>query len=220
MSAETVEILKKQLRAKFPQAHAAWSDEGREKETGGMRLREAEFPAGEITELVPEGVASGISLVVAGLLGDADGTDEVAPYPELVLVDGADAFDPGSFGGAVCSKLLWVRCRSALEMVKAADLVVRDGNVPFVLLDAVGVDRRELRDLPASVWWRLKQVAEGNGCRLVVMSPVAMVPCAKLRLTVSAGLELGDFERERGEVVARVELRRGGVRRHGMRGHG
>lgn len=210
MSADTVEMLRKQLREKFPQAHGMWLDEGREKEVVGMRLVEAEFPAGEITELVPEGgVASGMSLVVAGLLGEGD---EVAPYPEMVLVDGADGFDPGSFGGVACSKLLWVRCRSALEMLKAADLVVRDGNVPFVLLDAVGVDRRELRELPGSGWWRLKQLAEGNGCRLVVMSPMPMVPCAKLRLTVAAGVALEDFERERREVLGRVELKRGGLR--------
>ena len=48
-------------------------------------------------------------------------------------------------------KLLWVRCGSAIEVLKSADLLVRDGNVPFVLLDAIGTARRDLAALPA---WR------------------------------------------------------------------
>lgn len=48
-------------------------------------------------------------------------------------------------------------------MLKAGDLLVRNGNVHFVLLDASGVAARDLRAVPASAWWRLKQLAEANG---------------------------------------------------------
>ena len=74
----------------------------------------------------------------------------------MVLVDGADGFDPGSFSSDACEKLLWVRCRCAMEMIKAADLLVHDGNMPFVLLDAMGLDRRDLGKVPSSAWWRLR----------------------------------------------------------------
>jgi hypothetical protein len=170
-----------------------------------------EFPAGAISEVVTAGPGAGLALVIAGLLGEPT---EVCPHPEMALVDGADGFDPASFSAPACARLLWVRCHSALEMVKAAELLVRDGNLPLVLLDATGLDRRELLALPVSVWWRLKQGAEQGGCRLVVLVPQRLVTAARIRLSWSAELELGDFDERREDLWLR--LRREPVRRQQM----
>lgn len=124
----------------------------------------------------------------------------------MVLVDGADGFDPGSFSGDACGRLLWVRCGCAMEMLKAADLLAHDGNMPFILLDAMGLDRRDLGKLPASAWWRLRQVVERTGGRLVVMSEKPLVPCASLRVALGAGLKLEDFDAEREELLGRLEI--------------
>ncbi|MBK1817362.1 hypothetical protein JIN84_17205 [Luteolibacter yonseiensis] len=151
--------------------------------------------------MIPAGPVAGILLMVAGLLGEDDGA---GLQPEMVLVDGADGFDPDSFVDAACSKLLWVRCRSALEMIKAADLLIHDGNLPFILLDATGLDRRELGDIPASAWWRMKQTAERNGSRVVIMAAAPLVPCAGLRLMLSADLSLRHFDADRSELLDRL----------------
>lgn len=200
MSASAVEILRQQLREKFPQAH-------------GMRVEPEviasqdkpfhadSFPTGTLSEVVPAGPVAGILLLVAGLLGEPDGS---SLQPELVLIDGADGFDPDSFDDAACSKLLWVRCRSALEMAKAADLLIHDGNLPFILLDTTGLDRRELQNIPASAWWRMKQTAERNGSRVVIMASYPLVPCASLRLTLSADLSLRHFDAPRSELLDRL----------------
>jgi hypothetical protein len=209
MASPTVEILRQQLRDKFPQAHALRADPELVVPQGKPFRAEA-FPVGAISEVVPAGPVAGLTLLVAGLLGDPA---ETSPHPELVLVDGADAFDPGSFSGTACSKLLWVRCRSAVEMIKAADLLVHDGNVPFVLLDATGLARRDLSALPASAWWRLKQTVERTGGRLVVMASFPLVPCATLRLSLSAGLSLRDFDSPREELLDRLQVRSEGLRR-------
>ena len=166
-----------------------------------MPLRVASFPAGAISEVVAAGAQAGVLLLLAGLLGEPD---EVSPHPQLVLVDGADGFDPASFTGKACSRLLWVRCHSAMTMLKAADWLVRDGNVPVVLLDATGLARRDLAALPASAWWRLKQAAEHSGCRLVVLAPSPLVAAASLRLSLSAELSLGDFDCSRDELLQRL----------------
>jgi hypothetical protein len=92
-------------------------------------------------------------------------------------------------------------------MVKAADLVVRDGNVPFVLLDSCGIPRRELQGVAAATWWRLKLAAEATGCRVVVMSAEAQVPCAALRVALNARLGLEDFELPRRELIGRLRVR-------------
>ncbi len=204
MASAAVEILKKQMREKFPQAHALVHGSAPEPMEGGTLFDAKMFPIGAISEVVPAGKFSGISLLVAGLLENE--ALEAAGGFRMVLVDGADGFDPASFSNAACGKMLWVRCRCALEMMKAADLLLHDGNMPFVLLDAMGLDRRDLAKVPASSWWRLRQVAERTGCRLVVMSTKPVVPCATVKLLLTAELKLEDFDKERVELFGRLEV--------------
>jgi hypothetical protein len=201
MVSPALEVLRKQMREKFPQAHGVRAD-GVAAVEQGKPFRAEAFPMGAISEVVPVGPVAGISLMIAGLLGDPE---EASPHPELVLVDGSDAFDPASFTGIACSKMLWVRCRSAMEMIKAADLLVHDGNMSLVLLDSCGLPRRDLVGLAAAVWWRLKLAVERNGGRLVVMATAPLVPCASLRLSLSAELSLHDFDCSRDELLERLQ---------------
>jgi len=200
MASVAVENLRQQLREKFPQAHGLRV----EPQMPALERRPfcvETFPAGALSEVVPAGPVAGVQLLVAGLLGEPDAW---SPQPELVLVDGADGFDPDSFEDAACSKLLWVRCGSALKMVKAADLLIHDGNIPFVLLDATGLDRRDLASIPASAWLRMKHAAERNGSRVVIMAAFPVVPCASLRLTLSADLSLSHFDLPRADLLERL----------------
>ena len=198
MPSNVVELLRRQLREKFPEAHAVRPPP--EPETPVENLFSPRFfPAGEISEVLAGG--SALSLLLAGLLGNPDAP---APHPELVWVDGADRFDPASFTPAACSRMLWVRCRRAPDMLKAADLLVRDGNIPLILLDATALPRGDLDTLPKSSWWRLKHGAGRSGCRLVVLSRFPLVPCAALRLPLTARLSLDDLDRPREELLGRV----------------
>ena len=200
-------MLRRQLREKFPQACGVGVDMGVGGGAAGVACGGAaawggrlEFPAGGV-----RGVAGmGAGWVVAALLEEAEDEPGV---PELVLVDGADGFDPASFSARVCARLLWVRCRkSALEMVKAADWVVRDGNVPQVVVDATGLDRRELAQVPASAWWRLRQDAERTGCRLVVVAAARLVPAAGRRWRATAAWRLDDLTATHRELLARLRV--------------
>ena len=207
MAAPVIEDLRRKLREKFPQAHAVPPVVAEEKEPD-QPFDPAFFPVGAISEVV----GSGVGMLVAGLLGEPA---ECSPLPDFVLVDGGDGFDPGSYTAQACSRLLWVRCRTAEEMIKSADLLVRDGNMPFILLDTCGIARRELQALPASVWWRLKLAAETAGCRLVVMSAAPQVPCAGVRLALTARLGLEDFDVPRRDLVARLRVGTEKARRTG-----
>ncbi|MBB5350399.1 hypothetical protein HNR46_000623 [Haloferula luteola] len=201
--AHAIEDLRKQLREKFPQAHAFISDQKEGDEGSSASQRQAFsaelFPMGAISEVM----GPGLGMLVAGLLGEVE---ERVDFPEFVLVDGGDGFDPASFTVAACSRLLWVRCQAVREMFQAAELLVRDGNVPFVLLDTCGMEEREWRGVSDSVWWRLKWVAEKTGCRLVVMSLRPRVPCAVVRWLLNARWELVDFEVPRRELIERMQV--------------
>jgi hypothetical protein len=144
MASAAAEILRQQLREKFPQAHGLRA-EPNVPAPEQKPFHVDTFPVGAISKVVPAGPVAGILLLVAGLLGEPD---EVSPQPEMVLIDGTDGFDPDSFEDGACSKLLWVRCRSALEMAKAADLLIHDGNLPFTLPDATGLTDGRTRAQP------------------------------------------------------------------------
>lgn len=198
MPSNVVDLLRRQLREKFPEAHAVRPPPEPE-ELAENLFQPTAFPAGQISEVLTGG--SALALLLAGLLGNPE---DSAPHPELVWIDGADRFDPASFTPAACSRMLWVRCRRAPDMLKAADLLVRDGNVPFVLLDAAALPRGDLDTLPKSAWWRLRQAAGRTACRLVVLSPFPLVPCAALRLTLTARLTLDDLDQPRGELLGKL----------------
>ena len=97
----------------------------------------------------------------------------MAEFPKFVLVDGGDSFDPASHTAAACSQLLWVRCAKIQEALKAADLLVRDGNVPFVILDLCGLPMAALRSIPASAWWRLTLLLSQVGTKLQALPPAS-----------------------------------------------
>ncbi len=207
MAAAVIDELRRKLREKFPQAHAALPVTA-EEPAPEQPFDPDFFPPGAISEVV----GSGVGMLVAGLLGEPA---ECAALPDFVLVDGGDGFDPASYTAQACSRLLWVRCLTAEEMLKAADLLVRDGNVPFILLDTCGIARRDLQALAGSLWWRLKLAAEASGCRLVVMSSFPQVPCAAVRVALTARLGLEDFEVPRREVVGRLRVMEERKRRAG-----
>lgn len=168
-----------------------------------------EFLPGTITELLTSDPGS-LGLVFATLLGEPAFAEE---FPQLALVDPADRFDPESFSAPACSRMLWLRCRGALEAVRAADILLRDGNLGTVLLDASALEMRELGRLPASAWWRLKQGAQAGGSRLIALTPAAVVPCASLRLGLEADLAFADLDGFRADLVSRLQPRVE-VRRH------
>jgi hypothetical protein len=207
VAAAVIDELRRKLREKFPEAHSALPVAA-EEPAPELPFDPAFFPTGAISEVV----GSGVGMLVAGLLGEPA---ECAALPDFVLVDGGDGFDPASYSAQACSRLLWVRCLTAEEMLKAADLLVRDGNVPFVLLDTCGIARRDLQAVAGSVWWRLKLAAEASGCRLVVMSSSPQVPCATVRVALTARLGLEDFEVPRREVVGRLRVMEERKRRAG-----
>lgn len=208
--AVALQELRKQLREKFPQAHASLEETERCSPTTAAPFSVETFPSGAISEVVPEGAGSAFGLLLAGLIGDPA---EAVALPEIILVDGGDGFDPESYTAAACSKLLWLRCTSALEMLRVGELFVKDGNVPFVLLDTVSLPPGELKAVPASVWWRLRQLAERTACRLVVLSPFPLIPCASLRLTLTANVSLADFDWARRELLGRLAAHRERLRR-------
>lgn len=198
----TVSQLRQKLREQFPAAHRSLPLE----HPGTTQSRIPRFPdglpQGGITEITPTNPACAPGLLVASLLAHEP---SATPIPELALIDGRDQFDPCSFPPGDCAKLLWIRCQSPTESLKATDCLLRDGNLPRIILDLLGFPQRELSGISASIWHRFKQSIETNNQTFITLTPRPLIPCATLRLSLHSRFTLADFEHPREQLLDRLQ---------------
>lgn len=191
------------LRARFPEAHAhAQMVPAVAPARAGVSCLDAlELGKGGITEVVASVPSAGAGLLMAGLLQRASAAREF-----IALVDGSDAFDPWSMTTSALERLLWVRCRAPAEAIRATDLLLRDGNIPLVLLDLQQHAARAVQSLPSSVWHRLRMLAEKSGACLCAFTPARAVPCARTRVRMEHRLSLHDQYEERSALLTALPV--------------
>jgi hypothetical protein len=129
----------------------------------------------------------------------------------LALIDGRDSFDPCTLENAWLQHLLWVRCSKTSEAIKAADLLLRDGNFPLVIVDLILNAPEELRKIPQTNWYRLQRLVEVGPTACLVLTRYEMVNSAQLKLELESSWDIHTFETEEafsrlGIVVKRSHL--------------
>ena len=149
------------------------------------------LPKNSITELSSPNLSGGSALLLYALLQNAHRTGYF-----LALVDGNDSFDPQPLGDACLGHLLWVRCRKAFEAVQAADLLLRDGNFPLVVLDLVLNASEELRKIPQTSWYRLQRLVEAAPAAFLVLTRTSLISSAQLKLSLNNAWQLADLEQD------------------------
>ena len=160
---------------------------------------EGGLPKNAITELSSPHLSAGSALVIHALLQNA----HRAGY-FLALVDGRDSFDPETAGVVPLRNLLWLRCSKAFEAVQAADLLLRDGNFPLVVIDLVLNAPEELRKIPPTNWYRLQRLVEAAPVAFLVLTRASIISSAQLKLTLNNAWRLADLEQE--ELAARLNI--------------
>lgn len=198
--------LRRMLAERFPAAHRPLRLEPDEDRwsTGVDALDEVlggGLPRGELTELVGDGPGSGSAQVIHALL---EHTARQGRF--LTLIDGADSLDIEAPTEEALARLLWVRCRSADEALRAADLVLRDRNLPLVVIDLKLNPPGQLRQVPASVWHRFGRITEHQGTTVLVVTPVAMVGGVAVRVEAQAGLDLATLRGTPAQGRARLRF--------------
>ncbi|MFN2475869.1 MAG: hypothetical protein ABR526_05950 [Chthoniobacterales bacterium] len=146
---------------------------------------------GAITELTSPHPSAGSALVISALLHLAHQQRHF-----LALIDGRDSFDPQPLGNARLRHLLWLRCTKALDAVKAADLLLRDGNFPIVALDLVLNSADELRKIPQTSWYRLQRLAEAVPSAFLILTRRSMISSAQSKLVLQNAWSLPDLQRD------------------------
>jgi hypothetical protein len=193
--------LRQLLRNKFPEAHAAaLPKEERVWQTRLPCLDAAGVYPGAITEVVAETRSCGAGLLIAALLEPAQQMRQ-----PVALVDGCDAFDPASVTQAARERLLWLRCQGLTSATRATDLLLRDGNIPLVLLDLQLCPSRQLLAQPSSLWHRLRFLAEKSGAALCIFTPCRVIACARSRLILEHRFDLAETWQPQADLIRRLE---------------
>jgi hypothetical protein len=170
--------------------------------TGLSALADVAVPRAALTEIVSSTASGpGGSLLLYGLLHAVILTGE-----QVILVDGKRAFNPKGLPQGELNRMLWMRCRDAWQAIKAADLAVRDGNIPLVILLLTLNPPGELRHIPATAWHRLQMLAEKSAVTLIVFTPQPQIGCAKLRLSVNGAFPLEKLHECRRELLPTLEI--------------
>src|SRR6185369_11459066 len=118
---------------------------------------------------------------------------------------GQDSLDVTQIGEDL-SRLLWVRCRSAGEALKAADLLLRDSNLPLVLLDLAANPLAQLRKISATTWYRFQRILEPTSTVCLVLTPRAMVSPARTRVVLHSRFSLDVLESEPAELLRELKV--------------
>jgi len=149
------------------------------------------LPRGAITELISPRTSAGSASLIHALI---DGAYRDTYF--LALIDGRDSFDPCGLNTASLRHLLWVRCSKASEAIKAADLLLRDGNFPLVIVDCVLNSPEELRKIPQTSWYRLQRLVELAPTACLVLTRYEMVGSAQLKLVLESSWNLDNLEHD------------------------
>ena len=147
------------------------------------------FRRGAITEISSPEPSAGSASIIAALIEAAARSGHC-----VALIDGSDSFDPASLPSAALHYLLWVRCETALVAFKAADLLLRDGNFPLVLLDLVLNAANEFRKIPPPSWYRLQRLVEPTATAFVVLARRSLVASAHLKLSLHNRWSIDNFD--------------------------
>ncbi|WP_221029786.1 hypothetical protein [Actomonas aquatica] len=188
------------LAERFPSAHRT-VDPAR-LPTGLKALDEPTgggLPLAALTELVAPAPSGGSHLLLGQLLAATR-----ARRQRAALVDPTTSFDPESHPPATLQHLVWARGGSVTDALTVTDLFARDANLGLVVLDLRSAALRDLRRVPAPLWYRLQRAVEDTQLALLVITPRALVPSAALRLELNTPHPLADLARNRPDLLPQL----------------
>ncbi len=123
------------------------------------------------------------------------------------LVDGGCSFEPGDWDAGLLRRVLWVMAAEGRTALKAADLLLRDGNLPMLALDLQGLPEAEVRKIPVNAWHRFQRVAEETETVFVVVTRRPLVEGARVRMVAESQWGLEAMRVLRSELMTRMKVR-------------
>ena len=149
-----------------------------------MDARVGGLPRGAMTEICGQPCSGRTSVLLSALAARTSEGEACA------LVDARDSFHPATAHavGVQLDRLLWVRCQSIDQSLRATDLLIQSGGFGIVAVDLSDVSARLARQVPLHVWFRFRRAVEDTSTILLVLEQETNAKtCASLVLHLQAG---------------------------------
>jgi hypothetical protein len=149
-----------------------------------MDARVVGLPRGALTEICGHPCSGRTSVLLSALAA------RTAEGEACALVDARDSFDPATAAaaGVQLDRLLWVRCQSVDQSLRATDLLIQSGGFGMVAVDFSDVATRLARQVPLHVWFRFRRAVEDTSTILLLLEQETNAKtCASLVLRLQAG---------------------------------
>ena len=137
------------------------------------------LPRGSLTEICGPPCSGRTSVMLSAL------ASRTAEREACALVDGHDSFDPHSAeaAGVELKNLLWVRCRTVDQSLRATDLLLQGGGFGLIALDLSDLPPKTVRYVPLNAWFRFRRTVEDTPTILLLMAQESNAKtCASLVL--------------------------------------
>ena len=72
--------------------------------------------------------------------------------------------------GVDLKKLLWVRCHSIEQTLRATDLLLQSGGFGFIAVDVSDISPKLVRHVPLDSWFRFRRAVEDTPTILLLLS--------------------------------------------------
>ena len=155
------------------------------------------LPKGSITQLIVPNISAGGAIVLHEIIEAMHQHSQC-----LALIDGKNSFEPS----IDYPLLLWIRCHTAIQALKATDLVLRDSNLPFNILDFKQNPDIELRKIPGTTWYRFQRITEENKSTLLTITRHPIVSSAQINISLTHQLLIDDLASFRSEIIKHFSL--------------
>ena len=159
------------------------------------------LPCGEFIEIVGRGLGSGTAQILHQVI-----RTNAYQGRYTALIDASDSLDVQAIEPRILSQLLWVRCRTVDEAMKAADILLRDRNFPQIILDLKLSAEMDLKKVSGTTWYRLDRLREYHGNTALILSPFSLVSSAAWRFEVSTRLSGGSLSQTTEELVSKFRF--------------
>lgn len=170
------------------------------------------LPKGALSEVIVPAANCGCATLLQALLRQAARANEI-----IALIDGNDSLDVMHLDEPVLSRMLWIRCHAVADAIKSADLVLRDGNVPQVLLDLRSNAENQLRKISPATWYRFQRLVEETGAACIVFTSRRMVAPARARICLRPQFSLAALEGDADELLLDMKMEVSSPREHAQK---
>jgi hypothetical protein len=158
--------------------------------------------AGRLAEVLVPGPSRGGGLLLAALLSQARREGRY-----LALLDVGGGFVAEGLPERDLQSLLWVGCGSVEQAVAAFDVLARDENFHWILLDGRDATPEDWRAARPALWQRLSRQLRERGAVGVVLARAPVAAAAKDRHALVSRLALASLHEERAALAATLRVR-------------